>query len=633
VLAPFLFVLVLDRVLHKALDKSNRWGLEIFRARGTKSRPVDDGTYLTDIGYADDLVLMAHSTNVLQEMLLSLEKCASEVNLRLNVGAAKTAVMSVVRTKDVDSTLKLSDGRVVPRVTAYRYLGKQMADGKFSDVDDRIQLGWFGVSKYRKLWGMDMLPSTKLRFFNAAIYPIITYACACVVLDKKHSNALDQAVSNMRRSVARCGKDTNLRALYAGTHKATTMMAVQRANAIGHLARQGTQTPFYYAALWHSDDEKKWRVQTPSEACAEAFRLDCGIGLIEAAQNRRAWNDRVDDLIQELEPRANCTFVDEVQWGKLCDRHADQLTDLQFVEEGRRPFTQHWLGILHAYTDGSVISHGDKLGAGYGGVVFGQGYYKEFAVPLLRCEDQSNNRAELLAVVHACEMVMHTGRRLIIHTDSLLVWNFIQHQRRELRLSRFAHTLNGDILQKLDILLSTLRDVVCFKVRAHNGNMHNEKADVLAGMASQQSYVVRHKALPPPPSGAWGVGARGEPLPAWRKAIEVLAVEKRCQAEREKSATRRTKRPVMTDAVMRAWFSSVPVGSTVSVTWAYADSAHDMFTNEGLVSMCRRNKIIIYGGGIGEQPFPPIAGVDVYVAEVVHPGTSPPPLTGRTAGT
>jgi ribonuclease HI len=353
---------------------------------------------------------------------------------------------------------------------------------------------------------------------------------------------------------------------------------------------------------------------------------------MEAAQNRRAWNDRVDDLVQELEPRAACIFVDDVQWGKLCDRHADQLTDLQFVEEGRRPFTQHWEGILHAYTDGSVITHGDRLGAGYGGVVFGQGYYKEFVVPLLRCEDQSNNRAELLAVVHACELVMHTGRRLVIHTDSLLVWNFVQYQRRELRLSRFARTLNGDILQRLDTLLSTLRDAVCFKVRAHNGNMHNEKADVLAGMASQQAYYVRHSVFAPPAAEGWGVGPKGEPLPAWRKPIEVLAAEKRSLAEKEKSERRRVKRPVMTDAVMRAWFSSVQVGSKVSVTWAYEDGPREERTNEGYVRMSGRRKMISYGA-LGLQPFPPIAGVDVFVAEVVHPGTSPPPPTGRTPGT
>jgi hypothetical protein len=173
----------------------------------------------------------------------------------------------------------------------------------------------------------------------------------------------------------------------------------------------------------------------------------------------------------------------------------------------------------------------------------------------------------------------------------------------------------------LDQILSDMGDAVCLKVRAHNGNVHNEKADVLAGMASQQSFFVRHRALPPPSSTIWGIGAPGEPLPSWRRAIEDLAAAARCARERERAEKRRRK-PISLGR-MTDWFTGVRTGETIRVTWAY-EGSQDTTVSTGVVKYIRRKRGVEYADIEGIQPFPPIAGVDVYVMEVVHPGTSPP---------
>ena len=122
VLAPFLFIMCLDRILALAMKNPN-YGLTLF-STGTKSRGVSK-LRITDVDYADDVVFFAATRETLRDMMIALVEVAKNAGLKVNVGPTKTAWMvigrktSQMRYEDIS----LPEQGVVPKVDSYRYLG------------------------------------------------------------------------------------------------------------------------------------------------------------------------------------------------------------------------------------------------------------------------------------------------------------------------------------------------------------------------------------------------------------------------------------------------------------------------------------------------------------------------------
>ena len=87
VLAPYLFVMVLDRILNKALDDNSDGAL--LSSRGTRKRGLYEKR-LTDIDYADDIALFSDTKSGLNNMIDNVATEASKANLQLAVGVTKT---------------------------------------------------------------------------------------------------------------------------------------------------------------------------------------------------------------------------------------------------------------------------------------------------------------------------------------------------------------------------------------------------------------------------------------------------------------------------------------------------------------------------------------------------------------
>lgn len=85
VLAPFLFIIVMDYVL----DESGKGYGFMYRTR-TGSR--DPARYISDLDFADDIVLLENSIRVANEQLEKLRSKAASVGLEIN--GEKTEVMS-----------------------------------------------------------------------------------------------------------------------------------------------------------------------------------------------------------------------------------------------------------------------------------------------------------------------------------------------------------------------------------------------------------------------------------------------------------------------------------------------------------------------------------------------------------
>jgi hypothetical protein len=165
ILSPFLFNMVVDEVLRKALDEPHAGGVQI----STRSEP------LFDLAYADDIVVLAESSEYAQLMLDRVSLEASKVGLRINVG--KTKVMYSC----CEPAAVALNGQALEIVNSFTYLGSEITPTGDVTNETRKRIakasGAFR-SLERCLWSRnDISAKTKARVYDAAIRSILLYGC------------------------------------------------------------------------------------------------------------------------------------------------------------------------------------------------------------------------------------------------------------------------------------------------------------------------------------------------------------------------------------------------------------------------------------------------------------------------
>ncbi|KAI0635048.1 ribonuclease H-like domain-containing protein [Trametes polyzona] len=166
---------------------------------------------------------------------------------------------------------------------------------------------------------------------------------------------------------------------------------------------------------------------------------------------------------------------------------------------------------FHQPADGEpwvVYSDGACRGNGRVGAVAGIGVWWAKDDPRNiheRCPgDQTNNRAELIAIIRVLETAPIDGRPLVIKTDSqysincLCVW-LNGWKEKGWRTSTGKPVLNAALIKYADIMLQERREfarqpVELIKVLGHSGVEGNEGADQLANLGAT---------LPPRPDRDW----------------------------------------------------------------------------------------------------------------------------------
>ncbi|SPC61596.1 related to Ribonuclease H [Ustilago sp. UG-2017b] len=139
------------------------------------------------------------------------------------------------------------------------------------------------------------------------------------------------------------------------------------------------------------------------------------------------------------------------------------------------------------YVDGSAINNGyANARAGYG--VWFQNPDLRYLNQQCRLSGdiQSNNRAELTAIITALETAPEDGRKLIICSDSQYAMNTVMTWINKWRWNGWVNAngfpvANRDLIEELDYNLSARGQGVQLKyVPAHEGVLGNEKADRMA---------------------------------------------------------------------------------------------------------------------------------------------------------
>ncbi|CAD6188784.1 unnamed protein product [Caenorhabditis auriculariae] len=154
-----------------------------------------NGTTLTHLRFADDVVLFVSSAQKIQEMANELAKESKKAGLEINF--AKTFIMANRAQRNVEI-----DGKRIAYTDGFIYLGTHLhfADGSKTEIQRRIRSAWSVFHKFKTyLTRRNVSNIHKAKIYNMCIEPAFLYGSETWTLKKKERNLLATAQRKMMR--------------------------------------------------------------------------------------------------------------------------------------------------------------------------------------------------------------------------------------------------------------------------------------------------------------------------------------------------------------------------------------------------------------------------------------------------
>ena len=162
-LSPFLFLLVIDWIMRETTrGKNNGIQWTLFEQ-------------LDDLDFADDLALLAHNQNQMQDKTRRLETFSAKTGLKINL--RKTELIKINTTANTPITV---GGKPIKEVESFVYLGSTITKQGGTDVDvtSRIGKARGAFIMLKKVWtSKEVSTETKMRIFNSNVKSVLFYGC------------------------------------------------------------------------------------------------------------------------------------------------------------------------------------------------------------------------------------------------------------------------------------------------------------------------------------------------------------------------------------------------------------------------------------------------------------------------
>lgn len=288
-LAPFLFIIVLDHALRKAVDgKEEELGFTI-QPRRSRRHPKQ---VITDLDFADDISLLSDEIIQAQELLLRVERECKKVGLGINAKKTKGLPLNV----EDPAPLHTLDGTELEWVEDFKYLGSWVESTE-KDIRIRKALAWQALNKMNSIWNSNMSRNLKTRFFIATIESIFLYGCESWTLNETLEKSIDGTYTRMLRKALNVHWSTHTtnEVLYGKLPKVTDKIASRRLQLAGHCQRH-PELSVQPLVLWEPKHGQKSRGR-PRTTFIDTLKRDTGVNdrdeLATMMAERKLWRTRV----------------------------------------------------------------------------------------------------------------------------------------------------------------------------------------------------------------------------------------------------------------------------------------------------------------------------------------------------
>ena len=284
VMSGFLFLLVVDWVMRSTTED---------RPRGLK---WNDGEYLEDLDYADDIVLLSQSWNDAQEKLDRLANFGERTGLKINI--EKTESMRINCSNPVLFTI-WTDG--IKEVDKFTYLGGMVTKwgGANEDMLSRIGKARYAYHKLKNIWNSSVYrKTTKIKIFESNVISVLLYGCESWKINKYNEKRIDTFIQKCLRRILKIYYPNMIsnEELYklAKIQKVSDTIRYRRRRYIGHILRQDPLSYPHAVVKWHPEGKRSlgrpretW--MRTAEKDLRTLRINNWDDAYVEAQDRKNW--------------------------------------------------------------------------------------------------------------------------------------------------------------------------------------------------------------------------------------------------------------------------------------------------------------------------------------------------------
>ena len=295
-LAPFLFIIVLDYAMRKAMadGKEEELGFTI-KPRRSRRHPKE---VVADLDFADDIALLADAIQQAQELLLRVETECNKVGLGLNGPKTKYLAYNIDEHPPLvrHSPLVTRNGTVLEQKEDFKYLGSWV-DESMKDIRVRKGLAWKALNDMNRIWKSNLNPSLKKRFFVATVESILIYGCESWAMNDAMEKTLNGTYTLMLRKVLNVhwSSHTTNEELYGDLPKVADKIAAKRLQLAGHCHRH-PELSTQKVLLWEPTHGHRGRGR-PRTTFVDTLKKDTGVTSAKELEalmaDRSVWRSHV----------------------------------------------------------------------------------------------------------------------------------------------------------------------------------------------------------------------------------------------------------------------------------------------------------------------------------------------------
>jgi len=312
-LAPYLFIIVMDFVLKSSME--DELGICLSAKSGT-TRTRIKAKYLTDLAFADDIVLLAPSISNAQKLLSSLERKALKVGLKINQKKTEYILYGSWDINKTHRSIKVKEGRL-NRVEDYKYLGSWILNSK-KDFLIRKELAWKAARSLFRVWKSNTITrAVKIELFLATVESVLLYNATTWTMNDTLNRALDGCYTKLLRYALNISWRDHIpnTEVYRNLSKVSVRLRERRLIFAGHCWRsvQSAYQPIHDLLFWSvpNGDAKSGAFKTyihillndwNGDRILKRDHREAILDIKSAMEDRKYWRENVKKICKRMIP-------------------------------------------------------------------------------------------------------------------------------------------------------------------------------------------------------------------------------------------------------------------------------------------------------------------------------------------